>query len=617
MALELAERRDVDFVLYEQLGLDKLIEHDRFAEFNRKTLDLIVTEARTLAVKELLPANVPGDREGCRFENGTVKVPEVYRRIFELYREGEWIALADDPEVGGQGLPVTATSAVHEYFNGANTAFCMYPGLCHGAGKLVEIFGTDAQKKLYLEKMYAGQWGGSMLLTEPEAGSDVGNLTTSAKKNDDGTYSITGSKIFITGGEQDLTENIIHPVLARIEGAPAGTKGISLFLVPKIRVNADGSLGEPNDVVCTGIEEKLGIHGSATCSLTLGGKGQCIGTLLGEENKGMRAMFHMMNEARLGVGIQGFAMASAAYSFALNYARERKQGRNLLEMMNPDAQSVPIIQHPDVRRMLMWMKSYVEGMRSFVYYVGNCFDREAIAADDDERERWQGLIELLTPVVKAYCTDKAFEVCTQAVQTFGGYGYTMEYPVEQYLRDSKITSIYEGTNGIQAMDFLGRKLGMKKGQYFMALLEEMNKTVAAAKAVPALEAMALTLEKAVNRLGETALNLGTTAMSPKVMTAFAFAQPLLEVTGDVVMGWMHLWRAVAAAPGLEKHAGSLDPAARKEKAEKNKHAAFYEGKLRVAEFFIHTLLPTTMGKMAAISGVCDAAMEMPERSFGV
>jgi len=256
-------------------------------------------------------------------------------------------------------------------------------------------------------------------------------------------------------------------------------------------------------------------------------------------------------------------------------------------------------------------------MRSFVYYVGSCFDRVAIAADDADRDRWQGLIEMLTPVVKAYCTDKAFEVCNQAVQTYGGYGYTMEYPVEQYLRDCKITSIYEGTNGIQAMDLLGRKLGMKQGKYFMALLGEIQNTVAAAKGIEPLSTMAQKVEKALNRLGETAMTLGTTAMSPKVMTAFAFAQPLLDVTGDVIMGWMHLWRAVAAVPGLEKHAGSLDAAVRKEKAEKNKHAAFYEGKLRVAEFYIHTLLPAAMGKMDAINDTCDAAMEMPERSFGL
>ncbi|MCP3955281.1 MAG: acyl-CoA dehydrogenase, partial [Desulfobacterales bacterium] len=291
MAQELADRRDVDFVLYEQLGLEKILENEKFADLNKKTIDLIIKEARALAIKEILPTNAPGDQKGCRFENGVVKVPEEFHRVFELYREGEWIAMADDPAVGGQGLPITAVTAIGEYFTGANCAFGMYPGLCHGAGKLVEVFGTEQQRERYLAKMYSGQWGGSMLLTEPAAGSDVGALETTAVDNGDGTYSITGSKIFITGGEQDLTENIIHPVLARIEGAPEGTKGISLFLVPKIRVNDAGSLGEHNDVVCTGIEEKMGIHGSSTCSLTLGGKGGCVGTLLGEENKGMRAMF--------------------------------------------------------------------------------------------------------------------------------------------------------------------------------------------------------------------------------------------------------------------------------------------------------------------------------------
>ena len=367
----------MDFVLYEQLELEKLIKHEKFSGFNRKTLDLILSEARNLAIKELMPINAAGDREGCRFENGVVKVPESFHRAFKLYREGEWIAMLDDPEVGGQGLPVTIALAIAEYFNGANCAFGMYPGLCHGAGKLVEVFGTQHQKQLFLKNMYTGKWGGSMLLTEPQAGSDVGALTTSAVRNPDGTFSITGNKIFITGGEQNLTENIIHPVLARIEGAPAGTRGISLFIVPKIWVHDDGSLGEPNDVVCTGIEEKMGIHGSATCSLTLGGKGKCRGFLLGEENKGMKAMFHMMNEARLGVGLQGFSMASAAYMHALNYARERVQGKSLLSMMDPAAPSIAIINHPDVRRMLLWMKANVDGMRSFLYYVGSCFDRVA------------------------------------------------------------------------------------------------------------------------------------------------------------------------------------------------------------------------------------------------
>ncbi|MFH1985032.1 MAG: acyl-CoA dehydrogenase [Pseudomonadota bacterium] len=615
MAQLLSDRRDMDFALFEQLGLEDLLSHEKFAELNKKTVGLILNEARNLAVNEIHPTNPAGDREGCVFENGTVTVPESFHRAFELFREGEWIALFDDPEVGGQGLPVMVASAVGEYFTAANCAFGMYPGLCHGAGKLIEVFGTEEQKALFLGKMYAGQWGGSMLLTEPEAGSDVGALTTSAKKLDDGTYAISGSKIFITGGEQNLTENIIHPVLARIEGAPEGTKGISLFIVPKIRVNADGSLGESNDVVCTGIEEKMGIHGSATCSLTLGGKGKCRGELLGEENKGMRAMFHMMNEARLGVGIQGFSMASAAFMYAMNYARERRQGRHLLKMMAPGAPAVPIIQHPDVRRMLMWMKAYVEGMRSFIYYVGRCFDRQAVTDDAAAKDAFTGLVEVLTPIVKAYCTDKAVEVCSQAVQVYGGYGYTGEYPVEQYLRDCRITPIYEGTNGIQAMDLLGRKMGMKKGKYFLDLLGEMQKTIAEAKAIPALEDLALRVEAAVNRLGETAMTLGGTTMSPRVLSAFAYAKPFLDAMGDVILAWMHLWRAVVAAPKLEKLVGTLEPAARREKAGANKNAAFYEGVLATATFFIKTVLPETMGRMQVIAEADDCIVDMPETAF--
>ncbi len=615
MAQELADRRDVDFVLYEQLELESILANQKFSDLNKKTIDLIIKEARALAIKEILPTNAPGDQKGCRFEDGVVKVPEEFHRVFELYREGEWIAMVDDPAVGGQGLPITAATAIGEYFTGANCAFGMYPGLCHGAGKLVEIFGTEKQRALYLEKMYTGQWGGSMLLTEPGAGSDVGALETAAVKNGDGTYTITGSKIFITGGEQDLTENIIHPVLARIEGAPEGTKGISLFLVPKIRVNDDGSLGQSNDVVCTGIEEKMGIHGSSTCSLTLGGRGGCVGTLLGEENKGMRAMFHMMNDARLGVGIQAMSMGGAAYQFALNYAQERKQGKSLLQMMDPAAPQVAIIDHPDVRRMLMWMKAYVSGMRSFIYYVGRCFDIAETSGNEEERERYKGLIEVLTPVVKAFCSDRAFDVCTQAVQVYGGYGYTGEYPVEQYLRDCKITSIYEGTNGIQAMDLLGRKMGMKKGLYFMTLLEEIQKTTGQAREYPELEDLAAAVETAVNRLGEVALGLGQTAMSPRVLTAFAFAKPFLEVTGEVVMAWMHLWRALAARPKLEKLMGGLDDSARAKKLVKNKNASFYDGQIKTARYFIRTLLPEALGKMDAIAGVDDAVMEMLPASF--
>ncbi len=600
MAQVIADRRDVDFVLHEQFQVADLSKHEKFAEFNKKVVDMIVTEARNLSIKEILPTQKVGDEEGCRFEDGKVTVPEPFHRAYDLFVEGEWLAMPEDPEWGGQGMPKTLALAASDYFNGANYAFMMYPGLTHGAAKLVDAFGTDIQKKMFLKNMYTGKWTGTMLLTEPEAGSDVGALTSTAKKNDDGTYSITGNKIFISSGEHDLVENIIHPVLARIEGAPEGTKGISLFLVPKYWVNEDGSMGDFNDVACTGIEEKMGIHGNSTCSLSLGSKGQCKGLLLGEENKGMRAMFLMMNEARLLVGMQGFACASASYLNAVNYARERVQGRSLLEMKNPDAPAVPIIQHPDVRRMLLTMKAYVEGMRSILYYMAYCEDRKETTDDADEQAYWQGLIELLTPVAKGYVTDRSFEMCSLGVQVYGGYGYIKEYPQEQLLRDCRITQIYEGTNGIQAMDLLGRKLGMNKGKPVMDLLGEMNKTIASAKE-HGLEELAEKFQKAVNKLGEVGMHMGAAAMSPQVLTAFSYAHPFMEVTGDVVTAWMLLWRAAIAKAKMGK---------------KKKDDVYYGGLIKSAEYYIHTMLPATTGKMIAILNGNAAVVEIEEDAFG-
>ncbi len=598
----ISDRRDVDFVIHEQFRAQELAEMDeKFSDFNKKTIDLIVSEARNFAVKELLPAYQEGDEQGCTFENGKVTTPESFKRLYDLLNEGEWLAMEEDPEWGGQGMPRVVASVAYEYFNGANFPFMMFPGLTHGAGNLVRTFGTDKQKELFLSKLYTGEWTGTMLLTEPEAGSDVGALQTTAKKNEDGTYSITGEKIFISGGEHDLAENIVHPVLARIEGAPAGTKGISLFLVPKYRVNDDGSLGEFNDVVCTSIEHKLGIHGNSTCSLSLGSKGKCIGTLLGEENKGMKAMFLMMNEARLLVGFQGFACATTAYMYALDYARQRIQGKHLVEMMNPDAKSVAIINHPDVRRQLMEMKVYVEGMRSLLYYMNYCMDLEHVAATEEEREKYNGFIEVLTPIAKGYVTDRAFELCSQALQVYGGYGYIEEYPMARLLRDCRITMIYEGTNGIQAMDLLGRKLGLRKGKPVMDLFGEMQNMVARAKDISRIEDQAVKVEQAINKLGEVALNLGQAAMSEKVLNAFANAHPFQDATGDVVMAWMLLWRAEIAAGKMEKA--------------KKKDKPFYEGILKSLDYFVETKLPVTMGRMNALMKTSGAAVEIDDASF--
>ena len=616
MAQQIADRRDVDFVMFEQLELEDMIKNEKFSDINKKTVDMIITEARNFAIKEILPVNEEGDKVGLKFENNQVTVPECFHRPYKLMREGEWIAMIEDPEIGGQGLPNIVAQAAAEYIVGADFSFGAFGFATHGAAKMIEIFGTDKQKELYMSRMYTGEWGGTMVLTEPEAGSDVGALTTTAVKNDDGTYSISGNKIFITCGEHDLTDNIVHPVLARIEGAPAGTKGISLFIVPKIWVNDDGSLGDHNDVVCTAIEEKLGLHASPTCQLTFGGKGACRGVLLGEENKGMQVMFHMMNEARLGVGALGMFNASCAYLYAINYARERIQGRDLNDMFNKEAPSVNIIRHPDVRRMLLWLKAHSEGMRSFVYYVAQLFDKEALAETEEEKEKYSDLIEILTPIIKSYCTDRGFEATVQAMQVYGGYGYTADYPVERLLRDSKINSIYEGTNGIQAMDLLGRKLGMKKGMVFMTLLGEIQNVIAQAKETKGLENLAKKLEETLGRFGEVAMHLGKTAMSPDVKTAFAFASPFLEVAGDIVMAWMLLWRAVVSAPKLEKLVGDAAGEERVAKIEKNKNAAFYEGQMRSAEYFITSILPVTDGRMNAIQGTNSAIIDIPEASFG-
>ncbi len=602
MAQFISDRRDIDFLLYEMLDAEALAtKHEKFEEFNRKTIDLIVSEARNLAVKEILPTQKEGDLQGCKLENGKVTTPEPFKRLYEIFCEGEWLATTESAEWGGQGMPRTVASAAAEYFNGANYPFMMYPGLTHGAGKLVEEFGTDEQKRLFLKNMYSGKWAGTMLLTEPGAGSDVGALTTSAKKNPDGTYSITGAKIFISGGEHDLTENIIHPVLARIEGAPEGTRGISLFLVPKFRVNTDGSLGEFNDVICTGIEHKMGIHGNSTCSLSLGSNGNCIGTLLGEENKGMKAMFVMMNEARLLVGFQGFACATSSYMYAVNYAKQRVQGKSLLDMMNPDAKAVTIINHPDVRRQLMKMKVFVEGMRSILYFVNYCADMASIGATEEERAKYQGLVEVLTPIAKGYVTDRAFEVCSQGMQVYGGYGFIEEYPMAQLLRDCRITMIYEGTNGIQAMDLLGRKLGMNKGKPVMDLFGEMQKTLNVAKEIEILAPYTEKIEKAFNKLAEVAIHMGQTAMSPKVLNAFANAHPFQDATGDVVLAWMLLWRATIAAQKLE--------------AAKKKDKPFYEGLIKSLQFFVDSLLPITMGNLIAVKNTTGAAVEIDEACF--
>ena len=614
MAQLIADRRDIDFVLYDQLGIDKLFQTLRYGTIDRPLADAVIDAARQFSLNEILPTYAAGDREGVRFENGQVQVPACFHRAYQHYREGGWLAMAEAVEYGGRGLPQVIAQAARDYLTGANFSFAAFGILGQGTGKMIERFGNARQKSLFVAKLYSGEWAGTMLLTEPGAGSDVGALTTTAVRNADGTYSLKGNKIFITCGDHDLTPNIIHPVLARIKGAPEGSKGISIFLVPKIWVNNDGTLGEPNHITCTGIEEKMGLHGSPTCNMSLGADGPCRGLLLGAENQGMPIIFQMVTAARLGVGQQGFLHGSAAYLYAADYARSRIQGRDLTPG-NPSDQPVPIIRHPDVRRMLMRMKALVDGMRSLTFYVAHLFDLEATATDTDDRDRYSGLIAFLTPVVKAYCSERGMEVCDLAMNVFGGYGYTKEYPIEQLMRDCKITTIYESTNGIQAVDLLGRKIGLRKGEIFMLFLQTVRADIQKAAKIEDLRALGENLEAALNRYGEVAVFLSKRTRGADIKLAFTQAHPFLDVTGDIILAWMLLERAACAHPRLQRLTKQAPDAAQIITA--NGEAAFLDGQIKTAAYFISTTLPVTIGKIKSImQGDAAAIMETAERTFG-
>jgi len=429
MADFVADLRDIKFVLFDQLNLDPLLASERFSDFTREDLEMILDEGYKFAREVLGPVNAAGDREGCTYNaaDKSVTVPKAYHEAFKLFNENGWTSLSNSPEFGGQGAPQCLMIAACDSFFGANISINLGALLTTGAAHLIETWGTDELKQIYCEKMYRGQWSGTMCLTEAQAGSDVGASSTKAHKEGD-HYLIEGEKVFITFGDSDLTENVIHAVLARTDGAPRGTKGLSLFVVPKFRVNADGSVGEFNDVICSGIEHKLGIHGSPTCTMVFGSDGKCHGWLLGEEGGGMRAMFQMMNEARISVGLQGVGIGNAAYQAALGYAKERLQGSDIKNFKDPEAPKVPIIKHPDVRMMLLRQKAYCEGMRSMLIFAAYCEDMAGVTKDEAEREKFHGLTEIMTPICKAYCSDMGFRVTEWALQTYGGYGYISEYP---------------------------------------------------------------------------------------------------------------------------------------------------------------------------------------------
>ena len=589
--------RDTRFVLDHVVGLARHANQPGFDTATPDVVEAVLEEGGRFVAEVLFPLNQSGDREGCtRHPDGSVTTPAGFKDAYKQFVDSGWATLGNHPAYGGQGMPHVVSTAFQEYMISANMAFAMYPGLTHGAIAALTAAGSDEQKATYLPKLVSGKWGGTMNLTEPQCGTDLGLIRTRAEPQADGSYTITGTKIFISSGEHDLTENIIHLVLAKTPGAPDSSKGISLFVVPKIMVGADGSLGARNAVSCGSIEHKMGIHANSTCVMNYDG---ATGCLVGEENRGLAAMFVMMNAARLGVGLQGLGVAEVAYQNAVHYARDRRQGRALTGAKEPGEKADPLFVHADVRRMLMTAKALTEGLRALCLWGALQVDLEHVATDPDERQLAADLIGLLTPVIKGYGTDMGYRIATEAQQVYGGHGYIAEWGMEQYVRDARIAMIYEGTNGVQAMDLVGRKLAQNGGRAVQALLAMAQAEIAAAKGNAATADLAGRLEKAVGDLQASTMWFMANAMrNPD--NAGAGATPYLHLTGLVAVGLMWLRMAVAAT-GL--------------KAGGDGNVAFLDAKLVTARFYAERLLPETGSLRRQIEGGADSLMALAPEQF--
>ena len=598
---KLVDARDQRFVLFEMLKLDKLSSMPRFAEFDRDTYEATLELAEQIAVGQVYPVNMETDKTGVKYDPTTrnVKVPEPYKPAMAAFNESGFPGISNDPEIGGMGMPVTMNIACNEFFNAGSVAWNMFSILSGGALNLVKNFYNGADKEVILTKMIEGKWSGTMCLTEPDAGSDVGALKTKAVKQSDGTYRITGQKIFISAGENDMYENILHPVLARLEGDPAGTKGVSIFLVPKFLVNANGTLGKKNDVVCTGVEHKMGIHGSPTCSLSFGDNGECVGFLMGKERDGMKIMFQMMNEARLQCSNQALAISSSAYLHAVTYAKNRKQMAHVTKMQDPGAPSVPIIEHPDVRRMLLWMKTHVEAMRMTTYFTSYNIDVSHNTEGEESKEA-SALVDFLIPICKAGNSDISWEVTSQAIQVYGGYGYCCDYPVEQLARDSKILSLYEGTNGIQSIDLMTRKLLMNRDQYFFNVFRKrIQQSIEEAKGVVDYKYISPVF-RALDKMDELIDMLMKNLASARVMSIFISATPCREAMTMLTHAWMHLWSLTITTKRMKELVGDLKGDDRDKFIHENIEAAYYSGKVLSSQFYLGGYFLNYFGKVESI-----------------
>jgi alkylation response protein AidB-like acyl-CoA dehydrogenase len=588
--------REQLFLLRDVLQIEKYANLPGFADAPLDVVEQILAESAKFAAEVLAPLNSVGDKIGCKWNaDGSVTTAPGFKEAYQQFVAGGWPALGADPAFGGQGLPAVIAMAASEMSSSANMAFSMYPGLTHGAYTAIHHGGSDAQKQLYLPKLASGQWGGTMNLTEPPCGTDLGLIRTKATPAGDGSYRITGQKIWISSGEHDLAENIIHLVLARIDGAPAGTRGISLFIVPKLIPDAEGKPGTRNNVHCLGLEEKMGIHGSATCVMS---HEEAVGWLVGEENRGLALMFVMMNEERLAVGMQGLSQGEAAYQAAAQFAKERLQGRSLTGPKNPDGPADPILVHPDVRRMLMDAKAVLEAGRAFLFWTALHGDLAQHDPDEGVRQKADDYMALLTPVLKAFFTERGFQIASDAMQVHGGSGFTEHFPASQYLRDSRITLIYEGTNGVQALDLVGRKLPANGGRAVSAFMAEIDGFVAANGADAVLQPFAEGLGSAKAQLQEATMWLMQNGFS-NPDNAIAGSTDYLRLFG--LTGLAYMWALIAQAASARIAAGDADP--------------FYANKLVTGRYFLQRVLPDAGAALAKVKAGAETVMALPAEAF--
>jgi len=590
-----APLKEFSFLLREVLGLERLSNLSAYSSAGVDLLEAVLAEGAKICEEVLQPLNRVGDQQGCtRHKDGSVTTPDGFRAAYRTFVEGGWPSLSCDPEFGGQGMPVVLAMAFNEMVTSSNMAFGMYPGLTHGVYEALHQHGSDELKRIYLPNLTSGEWTGTMNLTEPHCGTDLGLMRTRAQPQADGSYKISGQKIFISAGEHDLAENIIHLVLAKIVGGPEGIKGVSLFVVPKFLVNADGTLGARNGVSCGSIEEKMGIHGNSTCVLNYD---NAVGYLVGEEHKGMRAMFTMMNEARLLVGQQGLAVSEVAYQNAVIYARDRLQGRALTGVAAPDKPADPLIVHPDIRRMLMHQKSFNEGARAFSMWIG--VQADILRSGATGAEKADDYMALLTPVVKAYLTDQGFANCVNAQQIYGGHGYIAEQGMEQFVRDARIAMIYEGANGIQALDLVGRKLGMNGGRAVFAFFAEVDALLAECAGQPEMAEYCAPLKETRDRLEQVTLwFLEKGVENPDHLAAGS--TDYLHLFALTALGMMWVRMARAAHAGLK--AGTGD-------------AGFYNAKLLTGRYFMQRVMPDSISMVTKIKTGADAMMALNADAF--